>query len=103
VTTGLLNSCDYPAGRFIHQAGGFWVWEANGKPLDLDAIQYLDPKYVEDQKIHLNETMVEAAIEDFRHITNSDQVDLSYLDAVDKYYDRAKIAELIKASDPAGK
>src|SRR5437763_1458945 len=67
-----------------------------GKPLDLDDIQYLEDDYLEYQKRHLNETMVQAALEDFRHITNSDQLDLNALDAVDKYYDRARIAGLIK-------
>lgn len=71
-----------------------------GQPLNLDDIQYLDDEYLEYQKKHLNETMVHAALEDFRHITNSDRLDLNALDAVDKYYDRAKIADLIKESDP---
>lgn len=71
-----------------------------GQPLNLDDIQYLDDEYLEYQKKHLNETMVHAALEDFRHITNSDRLDLNALDAVDKYYDRTKIAELIKESDP---
>lgn len=71
-----------------------------GKPLNLQDIQYLDDEYLEYQKKHLNETMPQAALEDFRHITNSDQLDLNALDAVDKYYDRARIADLIKKSDP---
>lgn len=71
-----------------------------GKPLNIDDIQYLDDEYLEYQKKHLNQTMVHAALEDFRHITNSDQLDLNALDAVDKYYDRTRIADLIKESDP---
>src|SRR6476469_2866439 len=69
-----------------------------GKPLNLDDIQYLDDEYLAYQKKHLNETMVHAASEDFRHITNSNQLDLQGLDAVDKYYDRARIADLIRES-----
>ena len=71
-----------------------------GKPLNLDDIQYLDDEYLEIQKKHLTVTMVNAAWEDFRHITGSHQFDLAALDAVDKYYDRARIAALIKESDP---
>jgi len=71
----------------------------NGEPLNLDQIQYIDDEYLEYQRKHLNETMVHAALEDFKHITNSDQINLAALDAVDKYYDRTKIADLIKESD----
>jgi hypothetical protein len=71
-----------------------------GKPLNLDEIQYLDDEYLEYQKKHLNETMVHAALEDFRHITNSNQLDLDALAAVDRYYTRAKIEQLINQSDP---
>jgi hypothetical protein len=71
-----------------------------GQALNLDDIQYLDDEYLAYQKKHLNETMDHAALEDFRHITYSDRLDLDALDAVDKYYDRARIADLIKESDP---
>lgn len=71
-----------------------------GQPLNLEAIQYLDEEPLAYQRKHLNETMVQAASEDFKHITNADQLDLNALESVDKYYDRAKIADLIKESNP---
>ncbi|MFT3827387.1 MAG: hypothetical protein QM731_25925 [Chitinophagaceae bacterium] len=71
-----------------------------GEPLDLDNIQYLAPDTLEDIKKFINETMVEAALDDFQNIIPADKLDLSVLDAVDKYYDRKRIAELIKQSDP---
>lgn len=70
------------------------------QPLNLDEIQYLVPDYVTEMTEHINVTMVDAALNDFQHIIKSDKLDLNVLDAVDKYYDRAKIGELIKESDP---
>jgi hypothetical protein len=78
----------------------FQIEAYNGETLNLDEIQYIDDEYLEYQRKHLNETMVHAVLEDFKHITNSDQITLDALDAVDKYYDRTKIASLIKESDP---
>ena len=78
----------------------FQIDAYEGEPLNLDELQSLDDEYLEYQKKHLNETMINAALDDFKHITNSDQLDLNALDAVDKFYDRAKIASLIKESDP---
>lgn len=71
-----------------------------GQPLNLDEIQYLRPEYLEQVKTLINESMTNAALKDFSFIHNSDKLDLELLDAVDKYYDRTKIAELIKESDP---
>lgn len=71
-----------------------------GQSLDLDEIQYLTPEYLEHVKTLINETMTNAALEDFSFIHQSDKPDLALLDAVDKYYDRTKIAALIKESDP---
>ena len=42
-----------------------------------------------------------AALEDFQFIIKSDKLDFNVLGAVDKYYDRNKISELIKESDPS--
>ncbi len=70
-----------------------------GQPLDLDEIQYLTPEYLAQVKTLINETMTNATLEDFSFIHKSDKFDLELLDAVDKYYDRTKIAELIKESD----
>ena len=71
-----------------------------GQPLDLDEIQYLTPEYLEEVKTLINDTMTKAALDDFSFIHKSDTIDFDLLDAVDKYYDRTKISELIKESDP---
>ena len=71
-----------------------------GQTLNLDEIQYLTPNYLDEVRTLINEKMVSAVLEDFQHIYKTDKIDFDLLDAVDKYYDRAKIAELIKESDP---
>ncbi len=71
-----------------------------GQPLDLDKIQYLAPEYLEEVKTLINDTMTKAVLDDFSLIHKSDNVNFELLDTVDKYYDRAKIIELIKESDP---
>src|SRR5690606_18322259 len=71
-----------------------------GQPLDLDEIQYLTPEYLGEVKTLINDAMTKAAQDDFSFIYKSDKIDFNLLDAVDKYYDRAKIAELIKESNP---
>jgi hypothetical protein len=70
-----------------------------GQLLDLDEIQYLTPDYLEEVRKFINVTMTKAALVDFSFINKSDNIDFDPLDAVDKYYDRAKIDELIKESD----
>ena len=72
-----------------------------GQPLDFDELQYLTPEFLADKKQFINETMVEAALGDFQNIIKSAKLDFAVLDAVDKFYDRKKIAELLKESDPA--
>jgi hypothetical protein len=71
-----------------------------GKPLQLDYIQYLDDDYLQYQKKHINDTMLQAVMEDYQTIIEFEKLDLSVLDAVDKYYDRKRISALIKESDP---
>ncbi|MEX0967570.1 MAG: hypothetical protein WD077_10045 [Bacteroidia bacterium] len=71
-----------------------------GQPLKLDEIQSLPPEYLKNVKTLINDTKSKAVLEDFSFIHNSDTIDFELLDAVDKYYDRAKISELIKESDP---
>jgi hypothetical protein len=70
-----------------------------GHALDLDKIQYLPPDLLEYNKKQL-EIMAEAALNDYQHIIQSEKLDLRVLDAVDKYFDRKKIAEVIDKSDP---
>jgi hypothetical protein len=72
-----------------------------GQPLDFDELQYLKPDFLAERKKFINETMVEATLSDFQNIIKSDKLDFEVLDAVDKFYDRKKIAELIKESDPS--
>lgn len=72
-----------------------------GSPLDLDEIQYLTPEYLIKVRALINETMTKAALADFSFILKSDKIDFALLDAVDRYYNRVRIAELIKESDPA--
>ena len=78
----------------------FQIAAYEGQPLDLNEIQYLSDDYLSKLTEHINVTMVDAALSDFQPIIKADKLDLNVLDAVDKYYDRAKIAELIKGSDP---
>ena len=78
----------------------FQIEAYEGQPLNLDEIQFLADDFIAELAVHMNETMMDAALSDFQHIIKSDKLDLSVLDAVDKYYNRAKIRELIKESDP---
>ncbi len=70
-----------------------------GKPLEFDEMQYLGKEDLEERKKFINEIMVHAALEDFKNIIQSGKLDFNVLDAVDKYYNRKKIAALIKESD----
>ncbi len=71
-----------------------------GQPLNLNEIQYLTPEYLGEVKSLINDTMTKAVLGDFSFIRKADNIDFELLDAVDKYYDRAKIAQLITESDP---
>lgn len=78
----------------MYQIAGF-----EGQPLDLDTLQYLPDDLLEKTKKQI-ETMVESALVDYQEIVKSDKLDFSVLAAVDKFYDRSKIAQIIKDSDP---
>lgn len=67
------------------------------QPLDLDKIQYLPEDLLEYKKKQL-QTMADAALNDYQRIIKSEKLDLNVLDAVDKYFDRKKIAEIIRKS-----
>jgi len=71
-----------------------------GEPLDLEKIQYLKPGYLAEVKELVDITIPDAALNDFQHIIKASSLDLNVLDAVDKFYDRAKISALINESDP---
>lgn len=72
-----------------------------GVPLDIDNIQYLPKDHLPEVDTMLNVTMTKAALKDFQYIYETDNITLELLDAVDKFYDRGLIAELISASVPA--
>jgi len=78
----------------MYEIAGF-----EGQPLDLDTLQYLPDDLLENTKKQI-ETMAESALVDYQGIVKSDKLDFSILDAVDKFYDRSKIAQIIKDSDP---
>ncbi len=71
-----------------------------GKPIDMDEVQHLPEEYLIDAKTMINETMHNAALEDYQFIIKSEILDFKVLEAVDKFFDRDKIAELITNSDP---
>lgn len=79
----------------MYQIAGY-----EGQPLILDEIQYLPTEYLEEVKILINNSLTEAVLKDFSFIYKSDTIDLKLLDAVDKYFDRKRISELIKESNP---
>lgn len=71
----------------------------NGKPLDIDRIQYLTNKgLTETQKVFAG--MREAYKKDFQSLKIFDTFDLEVLDAVDKAYGRQEVMELLDMSDP---
>lgn len=71
-----------------------------GKPLDLDSLQYLDDETLAQTKAQIEE-MTNAALSDYQDLVNAKALDLHTLDAVDKYYTKKKVMELIKSSDPS--
>jgi len=71
-----------------------------GKPLNIDQCQHLPEEYLIKVKKLINETMINAALEDYQMIIQSDKLDFKVLEAVDKFFDRDKITELINSSDP---
>jgi hypothetical protein len=70
-----------------------------GQPLDLTTIQYLPGPLLAQTKEQLD-GMISVSLDDYQDIIESDHLDLSVLDAVDKYYDRKKVEAIIKESDP---
>jgi hypothetical protein len=71
-----------------------------GQPLNLEEIQYLTPEYLKKVQNFIDDKITKSVLEDFSSILKSDAINFQLLDAVDKYYDRAEIAKLIKESDP---
>jgi hypothetical protein len=71
-----------------------------GQALNMDSIQYLNDEALARTKEHL-QLMAESALHDYKFIIDAKKIDLNVLDAVDKYYNRKRISEIIKASDPS--
>lgn len=72
----------------------------DGKPVDLDAIQYLPPDLLTMNRDQIA-NMVEAATADYQDIVHFDKLDLKVIDAVDKHYDRKRIKSILNSSDPS--
>lgn len=71
-----------------------------GQPLDLDSLQYLDGPTFTHTRAQIGK-IIEAALVDYQDIIKSDQIDTNLLDAVDKHFDKKKVVEIVKASDPS--
>jgi len=72
----------------------------DGKPLDLDALQYLAGDNLVKEKNQI-ERMKAAALGDYNEsILQGDDFTIDLLTAVDVFYDREKIGELIRKSNP---
>ncbi len=71
-----------------------------GQPLDLDLLQYLDKPTLAHTKAQIDK-MIEAALADYQDIIKSDQIDLILLGAVDKHFDKKKVIEIVRSSDPS--
>jgi hypothetical protein len=70
-----------------------------GRPLDLASLQYLPNDRLQTEKDQI-ERMAIAALDDYQSIFPSAGFTPDLLDAVDQFYDRERIGELIKRSDP---
>lgn len=71
----------------------------NGKQIDIDTIQYLNPEWLGKIKDQID-NMILAAKNDFQFITPFNDFSLETLDLIDKYYSEEKVIQLIKESDP---
>jgi hypothetical protein len=70
-----------------------------GQPLDLDSLQYLNDQTLIETKAQI-EKMIQAALADYQDIIKSDKLSINVLDAVDKYYDKKKVIDIVRQSDP---
>jgi len=70
-----------------------------GRPLNLESLQYLSDDRLQIEKDQID-CMAVAALTDYQSISPSTTFTLDLLNAVDQFYDRPKIANLIKQSDP---
>ena len=72
----------------------------DGKPVDLDKIQYLPSDLLNMNKEQIT-GMVEAAKADYQEIVAFEMLDLKVIDAVDQHYDRKRIKGVINSSNPS--
>jgi hypothetical protein len=70
-----------------------------GQPIDLQSLQYLPKERLQTEKDQIKQMEI-AALEDYQSIFPSTALTVDLLDAVDQFYDRQRIANLIKSSDP---
>ncbi|RDV13351.1 hypothetical protein DXT99_20245 [Pontibacter diazotrophicus] len=70
-----------------------------GQNLDLDELQYLPEELLQEVKSAID-IVTNAALQDYQSIKESDSISLALLDEVDRFYDRAAVAQIIKDSDP---
>ena len=70
-----------------------------GRPLDLASLQYLPNDRLQTEKDQIGR-MASAALEDYQSIFPSAAFTPDLLDAVDRFYDRQRIGQLIKRSEP---
>jgi hypothetical protein len=70
-----------------------------GRPLDPKSLQYLPDDRLQIEKDQIGRMAV-AALEGYQSILPSTSFTIDLLDAVDRFYDRERIAELIQRSDP---
>jgi hypothetical protein len=71
----------------------------DGEPMNLDTMQSLDEKTLLETKLQIQD-VANQALTDYQNIIKSSRLDLTVVDAVDKYYDRKKVVRLLKESDP---
>ena len=71
-----------------------------GQPIEIDSLQYLTDDLLEKTKKQI-QAITAAALQDYQDIIESDKLDFNVLDAVDKFYNRKRISEIIMNSDPS--
>ena len=71
-----------------------------GQPMDIDALQYLPDDLLDETRKQI-QLITEAALQDYQEIVATPKLDFNLLDAVDKFYNRKRISEIIKSSDPS--
>jgi hypothetical protein len=71
-----------------------------GHPLEMDSLQYLSHDLLSQTKKQI-QAITEAALKDYQEIIESDKLNFNVLDSVDRFYNRKRILEVIKNSDPS--